>query len=165
VSVVYDSTDDYLIVFGGFQENGAQLNDTWELQLGGDPTWQMVTPTGELPAPRSETESIWNPHNGRLVVYGGFGDAGPLSDVWQFVPTGVPSWTLLSPSGPTPTARYWAGVDYDSHRACLTFFGGADSDGYDQNETWCLSLDGPLVWSKIVPVGAVPGALVSCTAS
>src|SRR5262249_3589964 len=66
--LVYDSTRDRLLLFGG-TSGGNYLNDTWALSLSGTPAWSQVTPTGTLPAGRYAAAGVYDPGLDRLVVY------------------------------------------------------------------------------------------------
>jgi hypothetical protein len=87
-SAVYDQTNDRMIVFGGCADVYCfdPLNDTWVLTnaigLGGTPAWTQLSPSGNLPSPRSFHNAVYDATNNRMIVYGGVGISGDVYDVW-----------------------------------------------------------------------------------
>lgn len=75
----YDSARNWLIIFGGFGEEG-YLNDVWAFDLNDD-VWINITPG---PQPRLDQQAIFDPQTGRLLIYGG--DARlprKFHDLWE----------------------------------------------------------------------------------
>jgi len=107
----------HLIVFGGFSHNTSQgqvyctnpldncvyFNDIWTYSPLAD-KWTELMPAGDLPTPRWGHSA--NVIGENMYVFGGTNAAGQvLNDLWAYnFPYGV--WQKLSPSGPTPPARY-----------------------------------------------------------
>jgi N-acetylneuraminic acid mutarotase len=55
--------------------------DLWSLDLGGDaPGWVEVSQANIAPAPRASHDAVIL--DGDVYLFGGFGDAGPLADLW-----------------------------------------------------------------------------------
>src|SRR5271157_504588 len=81
-SVVYDSSTDRMIIFGGIPATYPSLNDTWVLTsangLGGTPTWTELFPTGGLPPVRHEHTAVYDSATNRMVIFGG----ETMNDVW-----------------------------------------------------------------------------------
>jgi hypothetical protein len=76
---VYDSRRDWLILYGGFGEEG-YLNDAWALVFSAD-LWINITPG---PQARLDSQGIYDPAAGHLVLYGG--DARlptKFHDLWE----------------------------------------------------------------------------------
>jgi galactose oxidase-like protein len=164
-AAVYDATRDRMIVFGGI---GAStfLNDAWALQFTG-PTgasWTLLTPLGAPPAARADFAMIHDPVGDRVLVFGGFDGVSPpslrRSDLWQLSLAGTPQWTQLAP-GAGPSARSGHRAAYDPVRKRMIVFGGYDVTFL--NDTWALSLDGPLAWTSLAPLGSRPGVRVEHT--
>ena len=93
---VYDSRHNWLIMHGGFGEQG-YLNDVWAFDLTND-LWINITPG---PQPRLDSQAIYDPVTGRLVVYGG--DARlptKFHDLWELeVAPDLPLDTMLKVAG------------------------------------------------------------------
>jgi hypothetical protein len=160
--LVYDSVADRLLVFGGRGDAGA-LNDTWSLSLSGTPTWSQLTVAGTPPAARSSHSCIFDPVRNRVVLFGGASGAGdPLNDVWQLSLAGSPEWTLITPGGAPPHARFGHAALYDAPHDRMVVFNGAYPVGGSVvgiRDAWTLSLDAP-TWAPLAATGSAhPGGL------
>jgi len=130
-------------LFGGWNNN--YRNDTWAFTLNGTPVWTHLAPAS-LPPPRREISMIWDPMNGRLVLFAG-NDGTLRSDVWALQPAGAPTWTPLSPA-PGPAPRYGHSSIYDAVGQQMVIFGGLEDPGQG-SDSWALSLSGPPAWHLI----------------
>jgi hypothetical protein len=134
---VYDSTSNRMIIFGGRDGSGENLNDVWVLEnangLGGTPQWVELIPNGAAGSPpaRSGHSTVYDSVSNRVIVFGGCGgDCLPvLNDVWVLTNAnglgGTPAWTQVQVAG-GPAARTNAAVTYDSTEQLLIVFGGQD---------------------------------------
>jgi hypothetical protein len=152
-SAIYDPVRDRMIVFGGL--DGAALNDVWALALGNVPSWTQLTPSGAPPSGRSGHSAIYDSGRDRMVVFGGTGSSGLLSDTWSLSLAGTPSWTQLAPSGAPPSARANQTAIYDPLRSRMVVFGGRDAI-FEQNDAWSLSMAGSPTWMQLAPAGLLP---------
>lgn len=168
-----DEASNRLIVFGGFEFDGAAAvysNEVWVLDnadaTGGTPSWTRLSPVGVAPAPRSGAQGAYDPHSNRLIVYGGGGPAGgpggKFLDLWVLTHAnglgGTPEWTQLlttSPLGP----RYGEKSAYDPQSKRLIYhagLSGIDSAGY--SDTWVLvnadGTTGTPQWLEAQPGGS-----------
>ena len=111
-----------LWLFGGdvydwqFQESGPE-NDLWKFNPSAK-TWTCysASPSSNLYA--RQGASLWTDSNGNLWLFGGqskdAGGASPsLDDLWEFSPTNN-TWTEVTSTGNTPSARYGAAFWTDS---------------------------------------------------
>lgn len=119
--LTYDGADGYLLLFGGFAP--APVNDTWKFNAGG---WsELRAPTSctgasPCPSPRGSAALSYDANLGRVVLFGGMGSAGQLSDTWEFA---LGQWSSVSSRYP-PTARSGAGLVYDGAQGRTLLFGG-----------------------------------------
>ena len=156
---VYDPVGDRMILSGGF--NTSFRNDTWQLALGGTPTWSQLNPAGAPPTPRDFSTAIYDPVGQRMVMFGGNASASgappahPVNDTWALSLTGSPAWIQL-PTGFGPSARLAHESFYDPARHRLVVMGGTDGATW-LNDVAALTLDPGLVWSPIVTAGTPPG--------
>jgi hypothetical protein len=97
-----------------------------------------------------------------MVVYGGVNLFDP-SEVWALSLSEIPAWSRFTPSGTPPPGR--GPAIYDPMRDRMVFFGGATPSVPYSNETWALSLDGGLGWSKLAPSEAPPEGRANHTAT
>ncbi|MBN2391001.1 MAG: hypothetical protein JXR84_09765, partial [Anaerolineae bacterium] len=136
-SAIYDAPNARMIVFGGKNISGGDLNDVWALDLStpGAETWTQLSPLGTLPAARFSHSAIYDAPNARMIVFGGRG----FNDVWvlDLSTSGAETWTQLSPSGTLPEAREGHSAIYDAANARMIVFGGGS------NDLWSLDLSTP----------------------
>ncbi len=152
-SAVYDPVRDRMVVFGGY--DGSARNDVWALTLAGAPAWTQLTPDGTPPSARYSHTAIYDPVRDRMVVFGGF-DGYRRNDVWTLSLGDTTEWTLLTPSGSLPNARYGHSAIYDPVRDRMVVFGGYD-DWRWYNDVWALSLGGTPGWTALPNSPTTPG--------
>ena len=63
-----------------------------------------------VPTPRYEQSMVYDAHHHDVVLYGGKGVAGAISDTWTWDGT---TWTLQSAAN--PAARFGASMFYDAN--------------------------------------------------
>ena len=83
MSMVYDSTRDRILVYGGGGATGT-LGDAWALSLSGPPTWAQAAPTGNVPPVRAAHAAVYDPSSDQMVIYGGNNTGARLNDSWSF---------------------------------------------------------------------------------
>jgi hypothetical protein len=159
--MVYDSTHDRMLVFGGSDVGNNQLNDVWSLTLGATPAWTKLIPVGTPPPPRFGACGVYDPAGDRLVIFGGAGDL-LYNDVWALSLSGTPTWSQLTPSGTPPAARFLAGSARNPVTNSMVLFGGTDSALF--NDVWSLSLAGSPAWTSISASGTPPSPRYQPTA-
>ncbi len=126
-NAVWDSADGVMIVFGG-ETNGVPLGDTWIYKpaKGGltPGTWTQAAVSG--PSARQQALAAWDSADRVLLLAGGSGYAGLLSDLWSFQPAcgrAAAAWIRLSAAtslGP----RAAGAAAWDSAGKRLLVFGG-----------------------------------------
>jgi hypothetical protein len=129
---VYDTKRDRMVIFGGSTSDAyfGALNDVWELDLNGAPTWQQVVTAGTPPQPRRTGTAIYDPLRDRMVIYGGWAGTSPdtaafLADTWALDFTvDPPTWTELSPAGSVPVHRDAMAAAYDPIHDRMIVYGG-----------------------------------------
>lgn len=96
----WESTRSRLVVFGGEDDQGNILGDTWEW----DPltnTWANANP-GTAPSARRFSSMTQDPGTGGILLFGGWDANGtPLNDTWLYIGG---TWVQLSPAT-SPPAR------------------------------------------------------------
>ena len=90
-----------------------------------------------------------------MLIFGG-SDGADRNEVWSLALSAEPSpvWSLLSPEGTPPSARQASSAIYDPLRQRMLVFGGSTGG----NDTWSLSLSGPLAWTQVTTSGTLPTA-------
>jgi len=131
-SMVWDSQDDLVFVFGGIDDQGNLLNDLWSYSPA-TATWKELNASNSsigacqgsnMPAPRMNAAMVWD--NQQILLYGGLG-AGThyLGDLWSYSPASG-TWTALACSNNGPATRstsaVWTGTQ-------MLLLGGANAYG------------------------------------
>ena len=151
-SMVYDSRTGKVVLFGGRSGDSITLNDTWAY----DPTanaWTKLNPAGGLPFARSWHSTVYDPANGKVVLFGGTSDgSAALGDTWAYDPT-ANTWTNLNPGGILPSARSGHSMAYDSANGQVILFGGHAGDFL--NDTWAYDPTAN-TWTNLNPAGDLP---------
>lgn len=151
----WDDKHNRMLVFGGTTDGGVRTNSVYALRdSGGMLVWTPITPSGTPPPPRLGMAGAYDLVGDRLLVFGGLDGIGFRTGLWQLALTPSPAWTQLFSAG-GPTGRSGHSAVYDGPRHRILFFGGDDTLGNYQNETWALNLPGA-TWSKLTPSGSLP---------
>ena len=154
-TAVYDSSNNILIVFGGFGLVGgncsALTNAVWALShangIGGTQVWTNLTAQDAAgsPANRAQQAAVYRPSTNRMTISGGSDSNGGLNDTWVLSNAnglGVtpPVWKQLQFTGniPGPSSRWNAGVIDTVNNLTIMSFGTGNSDG-PQWGTWILT--------------------------
>ncbi|MFN3243243.1 MAG: hypothetical protein ACE37K_17210 [Planctomycetota bacterium] len=99
------------------------------------------------PAGRYASELAYDPIRDRVVMFGGLGDSGDLSDTWEY--DGF-NWVQRFPAT-SPTPRHAHALFWDPVSQNVVLFGG--TDGNTLNDTWIW--DG-VNWSQHTQASPVP---------
>jgi len=117
--MAYDAATHQLVLFGGQDRNGTDLNDTW-VWNGTAQGWSQLRPP-QSPSARLDAALAYDSSTGQLILFGGADTSGALDDTWTW--TGR-TWRQLSPTQ-SPPARFNAAVADDETTGQLILFGGA----------------------------------------
>ena len=152
-SWAYDQTRNRLMLFGGQTFALTYLGDVWTFDLG-TRTWKVVVTTGgDDTLNRYRHTAVYDTVGDRMIMYGGFTPSGTNNDVWSLDMKTL-GWTKLTTSGVIPAARARHNAIYDTKRNRMVVFGGVEGTT-PSDSLYALDL-ATLVWSHIVPVGALP---------
>jgi hypothetical protein len=153
-AMVYDSSHDDIIMFGGFTGPGLILFcDTWTYSHSAN-NWMNMTPSIE-PSARYGHGMVYDPAHGIVMLFGGetgYGDG--LGDTYTYDPI-MNNWTLNPPTA--PVARGYPALAYDSAHGEVVLFGGSYYEAsynyfYD---TWTYNLTSDK-WTNMNPPIAPP---------
>jgi hypothetical protein len=145
-AMVYDSGNQRMVNFGGYDHNFNRTNDVWEYN-GVARTWANVTAPG--PSPRLGHTMAYDPIRARILMFGGQDDGGTiLGDTWEW-DTATKTWTQLAPS-PSPTPRFGSRMVYDVANDRFVLQGGVTSTMGILSDTWAWDpASGD--WSNLMP--------------
>ena len=135
-SMVYDSINQKIILFGGVDLNDNWLNETWifDSQL---QNWNQVFPDNS-PSIRGSSSLYYDIQAQKAILYGGYRDVGGhLDDTWAY-DYSTNNWTNLNPSI-KPTGRYGAPMVYDPINNRGFMFGGRTTTITDDNWVYYYS--------------------------
>jgi N-acetylneuraminic acid mutarotase len=159
-SMAYDPVTRRLIMFGGRDNAGTSLNDTWAYDPAKN-TWTELEPGGTQPLARSTQGMVADPTTHRLLMFGGRGAGSALGDTWAYDPN-ANAWMELKPAV-SPTPRVGPAMVWDETGLRVIVFGGRDSSGTSLDDTWAYDPAGR-TWARLTPSFAQPAARVGHTA-
>ncbi|MDI6808237.1 MAG: kelch repeat-containing protein [Candidatus Eisenbacteria bacterium] len=143
-AVVYDTERKRLITFGGF--GGTILGNVWALDLG-SLTWKKLVATGDAPPPLFGCSAVWDPLEGRVLVFGGDDGTSPGNDIWS-LDTETLSWHRIIARGTLPEARSTHTAIFDLVHGKMLVAGGFGS--WYLNDVWSFDVK-RLTWQEISP--------------
>ncbi len=136
----YDSTAHLTILFGGRNQSGQYLNDTWGWN---GSEWTRLDSTG--PSPRAFFVMTYDSQRQKAVLFGGASADTVYGDTWEWDGS---HWELRAADG--PPARINAAMTYcdyfDFQYNCVLFGGESGSESAAFNDTWLW--DGT-VWQQL----------------
>lgn len=144
--MVYDSSRQRIVLFGGHVWAGLHLNDTWEFDGN---SWSQISTT-HTPLGRSNHAMTYDSARGKVVMYGGWRDtqlgSDILNDTWEYDGT---DWVQISTAN-APAANVGASMKYVPAwgKTIMSIRSGAEQ----YNQTW--SYDGAnwtLIGTPTVP--------------
>ncbi len=140
-----------LIMFGGYDDNGAQLSDTWAFYPSTE-TWTNMSPASDVPSGRDRYSMVYDPIASNMILFGGWADGTMLGDTWLYDPI-ANAWTEVTPAG-SPSARGGHHAVYDPVLRRVVLFGGWD-DNNELNDTWAYD-PAANIWTDVSPAGGAP---------
>jgi cysteine-rich repeat protein len=118
--MVYDAARGMVVLFGGKDDLGQPLQDTWEWN---GTSWIELTPAIKPPA-RVHHAMAYDSDRRKVVLFGGWA-AGPLGDTWEWDGT---DWVDAMPvTDPFPREQH--AMAYDAGRDMVVMYGGAGDNG------------------------------------
>lgn len=123
-AMAYDESRHVTVLFGGSDETGTFLQDTWEWN---GTRWANRTVANQ-PSPRAGHVMAYDSSKKHILLFGGYNADGELNDTWVWNGN---EWSQELPRASPPPARLWKMVfDVAHERAVLV--GVIDGN----NETW-----------------------------
>jgi hypothetical protein len=149
-TLVYDSVNNALLLFGGANSAGTNLNDLWKLTLSNN-TWTQLSPTGGPPAIRQGHAACYDAPSQCMYVLAGQG-ASYLNDVWRYSIQNN-TWTQMTVFGSAPSIRGYFAFGVSPARE-IYLFGGYDGTT-TYNQLYKYSIPGNS-WTTLSPPSSPP---------
>lgn len=147
-AIAFDSKRGKLFLFGGIDQAGRSLNDTWEWD---GAKWEARQAAAAAPPARAAHSIAYDAGRGRIVLFGGQTGPSALADTWEWDGN---AWTKLEPKS-FPPGRVAHALVYDRKRKRVILFGGTDfATKQTFNDTW--EWDGE-TWTPINTASAPEG--------
>jgi N-acetylneuraminic acid mutarotase len=152
-SMVWDTQDNQLLVFGGIDDQGNLLNDLWSYSPASN-KWTNLTPldptandcsSASSPSPRMNAAMVWDSVDQQVLLYGGQGTGNYLGDLWAYSPA-KGAWTALACTGNGPGACAGAGVAWNGSE--MLILGGINASGL-LADFWAYTPGSSGGWSQI----------------
>jgi hypothetical protein len=135
-AMAFDSVMSRMLVFGGQDQAGTQLGDTWSWDGG---NWYDVSPAAGSPPIRAGAAMFADTLRARVLLFGGFNflPGSPLvlnslQDEWEWDGSSWAQRVTVSSPGP----RYEAPIVFDSNRDQAVLFGGTNQSGQYSDQHW-----------------------------
>lgn len=143
--MVYDSTHEKIVMFGGRTVEGQSSLETWLFDTLKN-EWTDMNPS-PAPSGRYYHAMAYDSTNDKVVLFGGYWTA---PETWTY-DVGENSWTLLSPVD-HPPRLYVHSMAYDSINDKVILFGGRTYSGGWRlfGETWSYDVASNL-WTRMDP--------------
>ncbi|MEQ1751684.1 MAG: kelch repeat-containing protein, partial [Prosthecobacter sp.] len=125
-TMAFDAQQGVMLHFGGVKYvSGSPLgfasNDLWQYN---GAAWQQVTVTGTLPVARSGHAMVYDPVDGRVLMFGGDGGGAMLGDLWAFEFSGPAAGSWVQLASLPSAGRSIMAMGYDAARDEFIVTGG-----------------------------------------
>jgi len=129
--IAYDSDNKVVVLFGGVDNGGNLLGDTWTYNVKTN-TWTNMNPT-DAPYPRHGIAMAYDSKNKKVVLIGDKPWAGWVTETWTYDVT-TNTWTKMEPSSMPPSA---ANLEYDSANNVMVMLSYLTVSTYSlETNTW-----------------------------
>lgn len=138
-AMTWDSTDGYVLLFGGSNDPRGDLHDTWTFRGG---VWTNRTNlSAPTPSKRETPMMADDPIDGFVLLFGGLKFPSSLADSWAY---SNGSWTQLAVA-PSPPAVWGGEATWDPNGGLgfVLLFGGVSSpysNATYYNQTWTFKV-------------------------
>ncbi|MGB8346993.1 MAG: protein kinase, partial [Ktedonobacteraceae bacterium] len=128
-TLVWDSTDSRLYLFGGLGANGVQLNDFWSYSAAAG--WEQITPNSvSNPLGRQQAMGTWDSRDNLMILMGGFedGQGVPFWGFWTYDPKqnawGLQALNMAHTNAPHVPGRTAAAMIWDNADGRIYLYAG-----------------------------------------
>lgn len=131
MAMVYDRTQDRLLLFGGSDRDDQPLDETWVYSATAG-TWTQRLPV-TAPLSRTNAAMAVDPASGKIYLFGGNNGETYFNDLWVYANE---AWQAVVISGTVPPPRTLAAIDINPADGSLLLFGGRSVTGTALADTW-----------------------------
>lgn len=146
----------YVYLFGGIRDDYSTgvntfYNDLYRFNTETN-TWEMLSPKGEAPAPRSLAIAMGDIDHNRILILGGihygknFSNMTMYSDIWSYSPSSN-TWTKIIQKNKGPETRGAQKAWYANNK--IYVFGGNSPSFTLFNDTWVFDLT-TNTWKELI---------------
>jgi N-acetylneuraminic acid mutarotase len=167
-SMAWDPVEARVLLFGGGCGAGCYHEDLWSYQPT-TRTWQSLSAVGaSQPGRRGGHSAVWDPSNGRLLMFGGSSVEGATNELWSYLPR-TATWTRYAGGWDraarstgfglgwlAPAPRQGHSAAWDDGSGELLVFGGHAADRFF-DDLWAYS-PRTQTWRPIATQGETPSA-------
>jgi cysteine-rich repeat protein len=138
----FDATREAIVTVGA----GATVSEMWECEVDAAGTTWTAVAAAAPPGVRIYPRAAYDPHRGRVVMFGGYGQSGtsglrPLDETWELAGA---SWQRITTANPPPPT-YEHAMAYDERRR-VTVALGTDGKLYEYDGTSWVTHEPPGAW-------------------
>ena len=148
-ALAYDAASGKVVLFGGVAGSGAGVTngETWEYD-GRARSWTQVPVTSpDAPLPRRGHAMAADSRRGKVVLFGGVDSNGLDDETWEYDGQ-TQTWSQVSVF-PRPSRRQEHAMAFDAARNRVVLFGGNESFGTLDGETWEYDGDAR-AWTRVL---------------
>jgi len=151
-SMVYDSTHDQVILFGGYIGGVEDSDETWIYTYNNN-SWKKMDPLIK-PSKREDYSMVYDSTHDQVILYGGHSynphnTSVIYSETWIYTYNSN-SWKKENPLI-NPSARSGHSMVYDSSHDQVILFGGYDENWQVTDETWIYTYSNNS-WNNMNPL-------------
>lgn len=151
--MVYDSSNQRIILFGGGGAGTNMWDDTWSYDYSSN-TWSHFNPTTS-PTARHSHVMVYDSSNNVIILFGGWTGSAPDDDTWIY-DCATNSWTEVFPEE-SPPPRMSHNMVYDSANERVILWSGYGIGEAILDETWEYDYS-TNTWEELNPMNhPVPG--------
>jgi hypothetical protein len=156
---VFDAQKNRMIIYGGWDKEAKEyFGDTWAFYFAAPPDtmgrWVKIKTKKSQPPKRRHAVGVYDAAKNWLIICGGFGEEGPLNDVWAF-DLAADAWINITP-GPQPRIDHQAIYDPRSQRVIMWGGDARPMLKTKLHDLWELQIRGDLPLEFLLPAAKTP---------
>ena len=151
-TMTYDPNVHRLVLYGGGESSYQNGDQAWLFNVDTE-TWEESS-TPSAPPARMSQSMVFDPVRRVSWVFGGGPYPNPGNQLWTF-DASARVWQQITAQGPTPPARRFGAMAYDSRHDLVLLWGGITSSSAGLNDTWIFR-PATRTWQQVFPATSPP---------